>query len=74
MASEATRHILSQVVPLVDESRDLSYALSMALAATPRREITREEVDALVQLAYEVHNKLVRAAELLQTIGTAPDP
>jgi hypothetical protein len=71
---EATRHILSQAVPLVYESRDLSYALSMTLAATPRQELRREEVDALVQLAYELHNKLTRATELLQNIDNVSDP
>jgi hypothetical protein len=46
----------------------------MTLAATPRRELRREEVDALVQLAYELHNKLTRATELLQNIDNVSDP
>jgi len=46
----------------------------MALAATPRQDLTREEVDALVQLAYELHNKLTRATELLQNIDNVSDP
>jgi hypothetical protein len=71
---EAARHILSQAVPLVGESRDLSYALCLALAATQRQEFTREEIDALTQLAYELHNKLARATELLRDIDNVSDP
>jgi hypothetical protein len=63
---DATRRILSRAVPLVQESRALNYALTMTLAATPRQEFTQEEVDAMCQLAYEVHNKLAKATELFQ--------
>jgi hypothetical protein len=36
----------------------------MALASTPREEFSREEMDALCQLAYELVNKLTKAIEL----------
>jgi hypothetical protein len=71
---EAMRDILSQAVPLVDESRALSYALTMSLAATPRQEFTRDEVDALCQLAYELQSKLARATELFHDIDHLSDP
>jgi hypothetical protein len=63
---DATRRLLSQAVPLVAESQALSYALIMAFASTPREEFTREEIDALCQLAWELQHKLSRAVDLLQ--------
>jgi hypothetical protein len=54
---------LAAAVALVQEAHALSYALVMALAATPREELTRNEVDALCQLAFEVLNKLDTAVE-----------
>ena len=36
----------------------------MALASTPREEFSREEIDALCQLAYELQSKLSKAFEL----------
>jgi hypothetical protein len=74
MSCEAMRDILSQAVPLVDESRALSYALAMSLAATPCQEFTRDEVDALCQLAYELQIKLARASALFQNIDNLFDP
>jgi hypothetical protein len=61
---EAARLLLSQAVSLVGESHALSYALVMALASTPREEFSREEIDALCQVAYELVNKLTKALEL----------
>jgi hypothetical protein len=58
--------LLSQAALLLDESRALSYAVVMALAQTPREELSREEIDALCQLAYELHNKLTKTQELFQ--------
>jgi hypothetical protein len=52
--------LLSQVALLLDEARALSYAVVMALAHTPREELSREEIDGLCQLAYELQNKLAR--------------
>jgi hypothetical protein len=60
----ARRLLLSQAVPLVGESCALSYALVMALTSTPREEFSREEIDALCQVAYELLNKLTKALEL----------
>jgi hypothetical protein len=59
-------HALSQAALLLDEARALSYALVMALAQTPREELSREEIDALCQLAYELQNKLTKTQEVFQ--------
>ena len=62
----AAHSLLSQAATLLDESRALSYALVMVLARTPREELSREEIDGLVQLAYELQNKLTKTQELFQ--------
>jgi hypothetical protein len=59
-------HSLSQAATLLDESRALSYAVVMALAQTPREELSRDEIDALCQLAYELQNKLTKTQEVFQ--------
>ena len=56
--------LLSQATTLLDESRALSSAVVMALAQTPREELSREEIDALCQLAYELQNKLTKTQEV----------
>jgi hypothetical protein len=58
--------LLSQAALLLDESRALSYAVVMALAQTPREELSREEIDALCQLAYELQDKLTKTQEVFQ--------
>jgi hypothetical protein len=58
--------LFSQATTLLNESCALSYAVVMALAQTPREELSREEIDALCQLAYELHNKLTKTQELFQ--------
>ena len=58
--------LLSQAATLLDESRALSYAVVMALAQTPREELSRDEIDALCQLAYELQNKLTKTQEVFQ--------
>jgi len=58
--------LLSQATLLLDESRALSYAVVMALADTPREELSREEIDGLCQLAYELLNKLTKTQEVFQ--------
>jgi hypothetical protein len=72
-AAEATRRLLAQAVPLVDEARALSYALIRVLASTPREELSREDIDALCQLAYELLNKLTQALEFFQEIDKGSD-
>jgi hypothetical protein len=62
----AARRLLSQGTVLLDESRALSYAVVMVLARTPPAELSREEIDALCQLAYELQNKLTKTHEVLQ--------
>jgi hypothetical protein len=44
----------------------------MALASTPHEEFSREEIDALCQVAYELLNKLNRALELFREIDKIP--
>ena len=61
-----THSLLSQAGTLLDESRALSYAVVMALAQTPREELSREEIDGLCQLAYELQNKLTKTQEVFQ--------
>jgi hypothetical protein len=58
--------LLSQGITLLDESRALSYAVVMALAQTPREELSREEIDGLCQLAYELQKKLTKTQEVFQ--------
>ena len=60
---ETTHSLLSQAAVLLDESRALSSALVMALAGTPRAELSREEIDGLSQLAYELLDKLTKTHE-----------
>src|SRR5262245_36182192 len=62
----AAHSLLSQATVLLDESRALSYAVVMALADTPREELSREEIDGLCQLAYELQNKLAKTQEVFQ--------
>ena len=60
----AAHNLLSQAALLLDESRALSYAVVMALAQTPREELSRDEIDALCQLAYELQNKITKTQEV----------
>jgi hypothetical protein len=70
---EAKRRLLAQAVALVDEARALSYALNRVLASTPREELSRDDIDALCQLTYELLNKLTQALELFQQIDRGSD-
>src|SRR5262245_56814540 len=58
--------LLSEVTLLFDESHALSYALVMALAHTPRKEFSQQEIDGLCQLAYELLNKLAKANNIFR--------
>jgi Rad3-related DNA helicase len=71
--AEPTRRLLAQAVALVDEAHALSYALIRVLASSPREELSREDIDALCQLAYELLNKLAQAQELFQQIDRGSD-
>jgi hypothetical protein len=71
--AEARRRLLAQAVALVDEARALSYALNRVLASTPREELSRDDIDALCQLTYELLNKLTQALELFQHIDRGSD-
>jgi hypothetical protein len=70
----SARGLLSQAIPLVGESHALSYALVMALASTSREEFSREEIDALCQVAYELQEKLTKALEMFQEMEKVTDP
>jgi hypothetical protein len=70
---EAKRRLLAQAVALVDEARALSYALNRVLASTPREQLSRDDIDALCQLTYELLNKLTQALELFQQIDRGSD-
>jgi hypothetical protein len=71
--AEARRRLLAQAIALVDEARALSYALNRVLASTPREELSRDDIDALCQLTYELLNKLTQALELFQQIDRGSD-
>ena len=62
----AAHSLLSQAATLLEETRALSYALVMALAQTPREELSSEEIDALCQLAYELLNKITKTHDIFQ--------
>jgi hypothetical protein len=57
---EADRRLLATASPLVSESQALSYMLVMALASTPREALSRKEIDALCQVAYELQKNSQR--------------
>ena len=63
---EAAHSLLFQATVLFDESLALTYALVMALAHTPRKELSQEEIDGLCQLAYELLNKLTKMNDIFQ--------
>ena len=63
---EAAHSLLSQATLLFDESLALTYALVMALAHTPRKEFSQEEIDGLCQLAYELLNKLTKTNDIFR--------
>ena len=57
---EGALNLLSEATLLFDESHALTYALVMALANTPRKQLSQQEIDGLCQLAYELLNKLTK--------------
>jgi hypothetical protein len=63
---EAASRVLSQIVESVAESQALSYALVLVLASTPREALSREEIDALCQVAYQLQERLAEGVELLR--------
>ena len=56
------------------ELHALSYALVIALAATPRERFSHKEIDALCQVAYELQKKLTKALEMFQEMEKVTDP
>ena len=69
--TEAASRVLSQIVDSVAESQALSYALVLVLASTPREALSREEIDALCQVAYELQERLAEGVELLREFEKA---
>jgi hypothetical protein len=63
---EEAHTLLSEATLLFDESHALSYAFVMALAHTPRKELSQQEIDGLCQLAYELLNKLNTTNNILK--------
>jgi hypothetical protein len=63
---EVAHTLLSEATLLFEESHALTYALVMALAHTPRKELSQEAIDGLCQLAYELLDKLNRTNNILQ--------
>jgi hypothetical protein len=57
----------------VDEAHALSYALARVLASSPRDELSREDLDGLCELAYELLNKLTKVQEFFQAIDKSSD-
>jgi hypothetical protein len=69
---EEASSVLARARPLIGEAHALCYALVMALSSTSREEFTREEIDALCQLAYELLNKLSQAVDCCADSGEPP--
>jgi hypothetical protein len=63
---EGALNLLSEATLLFDESQALTYALVMALARTPRKELLQQEIDGLCQLSYELLNKLNKTNDIFQ--------
>jgi hypothetical protein len=63
---EVATALLSEATILFDEAHALSYAFVMALAHTPRKEFSQQEIDGLCQLAYELLNKLTKANNIFR--------
>jgi hypothetical protein len=72
MTSEAASRVLSRIVDSVGESEALSYALLLVLASTPREALSREEIDALCQVAYALQERLAEAVKLLGQFEKVP--
>jgi len=64
--ADRVESLLSQATTLLDESRALNYALVMMLARTPRQKLSKEKIDALCQLAYEVLNNINETHDIIQ--------
>jgi len=63
---EVAHTLLAEASLLFDESHALTYALVMALAHTPRKELSQEGIDGLCQLAYELLTKLNKTNDILR--------
>ena len=46
--------IIDRIAALIESSRALSGVLALALASTPRGELSASEIDALTDLSYKI--------------------
>ena len=56
--------IMDRIRVLIDLLRALSGTLALALASTPRAELSASQIDALVDLSYEIHRNLDQLREI----------
>lgn len=56
--------IIDRIAALIDSSHALNGVLALALASTPRGEISASEIDALTDLAYEIYLNLDQLSEI----------
>ena len=49
------KEIIDRIAALIETSHALSGVLALALASTPREEISASEIDALADLSYKIH-------------------
>ena len=55
---------VDQITPLLESSRALSSVLALMLAGTPHTEVSASEIDALTDLAYNIHLNLNQLKEI----------
>jgi hypothetical protein len=56
--------IIDRIAALIDSSRALSGALALALASTPRDELSPSEIDSLADLSCKIYLNLVQLEEI----------
>ena len=64
--------IIERTAALVESLYALSGVLALALASTPRGEISACEIDALTDLSYKIHLNLSELEEIWTQISDEP--
>ena len=59
-----------RLASLVDSSYELSCALALAIASSPRGELSGNQMDALTDLSYQT---LINIAEMREILASRPD-
>jgi hypothetical protein len=59
-----------RLASLVDSSYELSCVLALAIASSPRGELSGNQMDALTDLSYQT---LINIAEMREILALAPD-